>query len=150
MLAGIGAEFHAASRVPLGATGAALPDVHFAASSNADEIELVELGARFARAVETRPDYRFFALPGGPPFRPGLLRVAPDAGARIAAEVWTLSAQAFGAFVSRIPSPLGVGTLVLADGTTPKGFLVEAEAVRSAEDISAYGGWRAFMAAKAA
>jgi len=166
VLAGIGAEFHAASRVPLGATGAALPDAHFAASSNADEIQLVvvgahmsglplnreltELGARFARAVETRPDYRFFALPGGPPFRPGLLRVAPDAGARIAAEVWTLSAQAFGAFVSRIPSPLGVGTLVLADGTTPKGFLVEAEAVRSAEDISAYGGWRAFMAAKAA
>ena len=57
---------------------------------------------------------------------------------------------AFGAFVSRIPAPLGVGTLLLADGTTPKGFLVEAEAVRGAEDISSFGGWRAFMAAKAA
>ncbi len=112
--------------------------------------ELTELGGRFSRVVQTKPDYRFYALPGGPPFRPGLLRVAPGTGVAIAAEVWTLSAQGFGAFVSRIPSPLGIGTLQLADGTTPKGFLVEAEAVRGAEDISAYGGWRAFMAAKAA
>lgn len=112
--------------------------------------ELMELDARFSRAVATTPDYRFFALPGGPPFRPGLLRVAPGSGAAIAAEVWTLSPEAFGAFVSRIPAPLGIGTLLLADGTTPKGFLVEAAAVADAEDISAYGGWRAFMAAKAA
>ena len=71
-------------------------------------------------------------------------------GVAIATEVWTLSPQAFGSFVSRIPSPLGIGTLSLADGTAPKGFLVEAEAICGAEDISAYGGWRAFIAAKAA
>jgi len=29
-----------------------------------------------------------------------------------------------------------------------KGFLVEAEAVNGARDISAYGGWRAFVAAE--
>ena len=165
-LASLGAAFHAGARVQLGATAAALPPARFMGGEPPDAIEIVvvgahmsglplnreltELGGRFSRVVQTKPDYRFYALPGGPPFRPGMLRVAPGTGVAIAAEVWTLSAQGFGAFVSRIPSPLGIGTLQLADGTTPKGFLVEAEAVRGAEDISAYGGWRAFMAAKAA
>ena len=166
VLAGLGAAFHAAARIPLGATGAGLPRAFFASPHASDEIELVvvgahmsglplnreltELGGRFSRAAETKPDYRFFALPGGPPFRPGLLRVEAGSGVAIATEVWTLSPQAFGSFVSRIPSPLGIGTLSLADGTAPKGFLVEAEAICGAEDISAYGGWRAFIAAKAA
>ena len=166
VLAGLGAAFHAAAHVTLGATGVDLPRAHLPSPPRTDEIELVvvgahmsglplnreltELGGRFSRTVETMPDYRFFALPGGPPFRPGLLRVEAGNGVAISTEVWTLSPQAFGSFVSRIPSPLGVGTLRLADGTTPKGFLVEAEAIRGAEDISAFGGWRAFIAAKAA
>ena len=38
-------------------------------------------------------------------------------------------AAAFGQFVSRIPAPLGIGTLQLKDGDAAKGFLVEAVAV---------------------
>ena len=52
----------------------------------------------------------------------------------------------FGRFVSRIPAPLGIGTLLLADGSRPKGFLVEPEGLQGAEDITRFGGWRAFMA----
>ena len=51
-------------------------------------------------------------------------------------------------FVAGIPAPLGIGTLLLADGTRPKGFLCEAEAIRGARDISSFGGWRAYLAAK--
>ena len=51
-------------------------------------------------------------------------------------------------FVAGIPAPLGIGTLLLADGTRPKGFLCEAEAIRAARDISSFGGWRAYLAAK--
>lgn len=108
--------------------------------------ELTSAGGVFLRAVNTAPDYRFFALPNTTPPKPGMLRVADGAGAPIATEVWSLDAAAFGAFVARIPSPLGIGTLRLADGTSPKGFLVEAEAVRGAEDISSYGGWRGYLA----
>jgi len=36
----------------------------------------------------------------------------------------------------------------LADGSAVKGFLVEAEGVRGAEEITGYGGWRAYMAAR--
>lgn len=108
--------------------------------------ELQSEGAIFLRKVETAPHYRLFALAGGKVARPGLLRVSNEAGKKIAAEVWALPAAGFGRFISRIPSPLGIGTLELADGTTSKGFLVEAAAVETASDISEFGGWRAYIA----
>jgi allophanate hydrolase len=77
-----------------------------------------------------------------------MLRVTEGKGVEIEAEVWALSAQSFGSFVASIPSPLTIGTIKLSDGTMPKGFLVEAEAVRDAEDISGFGGWRAFLSAR--
>ncbi len=107
--------------------------------------ELVELGASFSREVETTPDYRLFALPGSSPPKPGLLRVGERAGAAIKAEVWTLDPAGFGAFVAKIPAPLGIGTIRFKDGGSVKGFLVEAEAVKTAEDISHFGGWRAYL-----
>jgi hypothetical protein len=108
--------------------------------------ELVSEGGVLRRAALTEPCYRFFALAGGPPRRPGLLRVATGAGAAIATEVWALPDDGFGRFVSRIPAPLGIGTLLLADGSRPKGFLVEPEGLQGAEDITRFGGWRAFLA----
>ncbi len=108
--------------------------------------ELTGLGGTFLRAVATTPDYRLFALPNTTPAKPGLLRMADGSGASIATEVWSLDPAGFGTFVAKIPGPLGIGTLRLADGTMVKGFLAEAEAVRGAEDISGYGGWRAFLA----
>ncbi len=74
-----------------------------------------------------------------------MLRVGAGEGAKIAVEIWSLPEAAFGRFVAAIPSPLGVGTLKFDDGTSAKGFLVEAEAVKGAEDVSSYGGWRAFV-----
>jgi allophanate hydrolase len=107
--------------------------------------ELLALGAVYDRTVVTAPLYRLYALPGTVPPKPGLLRVAKG-GHAIETEVWSMSPAAFGSFVSRIPSPLGIGTLQLADGTTPKGFLVEAVAVVDARDISEHGGWRGYVA----
>jgi allophanate hydrolase len=66
-------------------------------------------------------------------------------GAAIEVEVWALSDAAFGRFVDAVPPPLSIGTLELADGRKVKGFLVEAEAVAGARDISQFGGWRAFV-----
>ncbi|MFC3001738.1 allophanate hydrolase-related protein [Falsiroseomonas tokyonensis] len=106
--------------------------------------ELLREGGVLQRAVQTEPCYRLFALAGGPPRRPGLLRVAQ--GVAIATEVWALPEAGFGRFVAGIPAPLCIGTLRLADGSTPKGFLVEPEGLHGAEDISRFGGWRAFIA----
>jgi allophanate hydrolase len=108
--------------------------------------ELTGLGATFVREVETIPDYRLFALPGTVPPKPGLLRVGEAVGSSIKAEIWSLDATGFGAFVAKIPAPLGIGTIGFTDGTAAKGFLVEAVATHGARDISASGGWKAFLA----
>jgi allophanate hydrolase len=108
--------------------------------------ELTERGASFVRAATTKPEYRLYALAGGPPKRPGLVRVA-DGGAAIAIEIWAVPQDAFGAFVRTIPEPLGIGTLKLEDGGTVQGFLCEAAATADACDITQFGGWRAYAAA---
>ncbi|NPD17643.1 amidase [Xinfangfangia sp. D13-10-4-6] len=110
--------------------------------------ELTTPGGTLVVKTQTAPLYRLYELPGTTPRKPGLLRVGAEAGAAIEVEVWALSAAAFGTFVSRIPQPLGIGTLVLEDGSHAKGFLVEEIATRDAEDITRFGGWRAWIAAK--
>lgn len=107
--------------------------------------EVLKLGGRLVRQARTTAAYRLFALPGAPA-RPGLLRVA-DGGSTIDVEVWALPAAAFARFVAAIPAPLGIGRLDLTDGSQPSGFLVEAVATADAEEITSYGGWRAYRAA---
>ncbi|HEY5831550.1 MAG TPA: allophanate hydrolase [Hyphomicrobiaceae bacterium] len=164
-LASLARGFHATAATTIGATGRSLPPpTSLSAKAPAGTIELVAVGAHlsglalnhelrsaggaFLRAVATEPCYELYALPGGPPERPGLLRIATGSGHAIAAEVWALPAEGFARFVAGIPAPLGIGTLLLADGTRPKGFLCEAEAIRGARNISSFGGWRAYLAAK--
>ena len=60
-----------------------------------------------------------------------------------------LGADAFGRFVANIPAPLGVGKITLDDGTAVSGFLCEAHAVAGAEEITRFGGWRAFLSERA-
>jgi len=110
--------------------------------------ELQALGATLVKATATTPIYKLFALPGTVPPKPGLLRVA-EGGSAIAVEVWNMTPAAFGTFVSKIPSPLGIGTLQLEGGEVAKGFLVEAVAVDGAQDVSHFGGWRAYVGSQA-
>ena len=105
-------------------------------------------GGRLLARTRTAPGYRLFALPGGTPQRPGLVRAAQ--GARIAVEVWALPVEQFGGFVATIPSPLGIGKLELEDGRWVCGFLCEEHATRAATDITALADWRAYLAQQAA
>jgi allophanate hydrolase len=110
--------------------------------------ELRAYGAQYVETTATCADYRLYALPGGEPRKPGLLRVGMGRGAAIEVELWAMPPEAFGRFVATVPAPLSIGSLTLRDGRRVKGFLVEAEAVRNAQDISAFGGWRSFMRAE--
>ncbi len=162
-LAAIGRKFHAASGLPLGALQHPQPPLARLLVAPAEgEIPIAVVGAHLSgmplngelraaggRLIErsaTAPHYRLYALAGTRPPKPGLLRVQKGAGAAIEVEVWALSEAAFGRFVAAVPSPLSIGTLELDSGRSVKGFLVEAEAVAGARDISSFGGWRAFMA----
>jgi allophanate hydrolase len=109
--------------------------------------QLTGRGARLIGEAESAPDYKLYALPGGPPLRPGMVRVGMDAGgAAIALEIWEMPAANFGSFVAAIPAPLGIGTVTLADGGTVQGFVCEAHAASKARDITGFGGWRGYLA----
>jgi len=107
--------------------------------------QLTERRARLTGKILTAPDYRFYALPGGPPWRPGLIQVDKGQGYAIEVEVWEMPATVFGSFVAGIPAPLCIGTVTLESGEQVKGFLCEQHAVSDAADISSFGGWLAYL-----
>jgi allophanate hydrolase len=107
--------------------------------------QLVELNAKLVKSARTKPIYRFYALPGTKPPKPGLVRVSEPTETGIELEIWEMGAAEFGTFVAAIPPPLGIGTLELDDGEFVKGFLVESYAVAGAADITRFGGWRDYL-----
>lgn len=159
-LAVLAGTLHARLGRSLGATGHAVHAFQIgSAQADPDEIELAAVGAhmsglplngelracgaRFVRATCTAPEYRLFALEGGPPFRPGM--VQSDDGSRIALETWAIPRNRFGDFIAGIPAPLCIGTVKLEDGSFVKGFLCEQAGLRGARDITEFGGWRRFI-----
>ncbi len=110
--------------------------------------QLRERGAALRKVTTTAPAYRFHALAGGPPFRPGLVRDTRQ-GRAIGVEVWSLPLQHLGSFIRLIPHPLGLGKVELADGSWVTGFICEPCALEGARDITDFGDWRRFMASLA-
>ncbi len=135
--AGTGATSPEPDRIPVAVCGAHLEGLPL-------NHQLTTRGATLARRTRTAPAYRFYALPGGPPFRPGLVR-ARAGGASIEVEVWSMPAASFGGFVAGIPAPLGIGKVELEDGTSVPGFICEAHGIEGAEEITHLGGWRAYF-----
>jgi len=105
--------------------------------------QLRERGGRFLRRTRTAACYRLYALADGPPQRPGLARDA--AGAPIEVELWTLPAETVASFLQGIAPPLGLGKVELADGSWETGFICEPAALANAREITALGGWRAYL-----
>ncbi len=103
--------------------------------------------AQFLKATRTAPCYRLFAMAGGTPPKPALVHTAD--GASIDVELYALSMEAFGSFTHEVQPPLAIGTLMLEDGSQVKGFVAEPRALEGARDITAYGGWRAYIASQA-
>jgi allophanate hydrolase len=111
--------------------------------------QLVEREARLVRTTRTAPGYSLYALANTAPAKPGLVYDGAGAG-NIEVEVWEMDDAAFGSFVALIPSPLGIGTVKLADGSSVKGFVCESHAISDAENITRHGGWRAWLSTKRA
>jgi allophanate hydrolase len=107
--------------------------------------QLTERGAFLLERTRTSRHYRLYALPGGPPFRPGLARTE-QGGQAIEVEVWAVPLPAYGSFVASLARPLAIGAVELQDGSHVQGCLCEHHALRGARDISDLGGWRAYLA----
>ena len=107
--------------------------------------QLTSRDAVFVEATSTAPSYRLYAMADSIPPKPALVHAGTGEGAAIKVEVYELDVAAFGSFVVDVPPPLAIGTVTLADGCSVKGFVAEPRALAGAEDITALGGWRAFV-----
>ena len=159
-LAEFGRRWQARLGLPLGATGKPLPAAPASRDPAPGMLRVAVVGAhlsgmplnhqlrsRHAVLVEktrTAGDYRLYALANTTPPKPGLAKRAD--GAPIEVELWDIPLAAFGGFVAEIPPPLGIGTLELEDGRQVKGFICEPRGLEGASDITAHGGWRAYLA----
>ena len=163
-LAGFARLLHRASNLPLGATGRAQPEpgpatqalppiwpatdlAVFGAHLGGQPLnpDLLALGASLRGPCRTAPLYRMVALPGRVE-RPGLLR-GDGAGTALDGEIWSVPSGAVAALLGGITPPLGLGTVLLEDGTSSLGFICEEGPAQDAPDISHFGGWRAYRAA---
>lgn len=108
--------------------------------------QLTQRNAVFVEATQTAARYRLYALANTQPAKPGIARQA--SGAAIEVELWDIPLARFGEFVAEIPSPLGIGSLELADGRWVKGFICEPAALNDATDITEFRGWRHWVARK--
>jgi allophanate hydrolase len=106
--------------------------------------ELTSRNARLVKTCRTADNYRLYALHTSPP-KPGLVRDAAFKSNGIEVEVWAVPETLFGSFVAGIPAPLGIGTIVLDDGSSVKGFICEPAGLDGADEITPFGGWRAYV-----
>jgi allophanate hydrolase len=107
--------------------------------------QLTTRKARLVRTVRTHPDYRLYVLPNSTPAKPGLVYSPGVTGPGIELEVWAMPEDTVGSFLNGIPAPLGLGTVLLEDGTSVKGFLCEPAGIVGATEITHLGGWRPYI-----
>jgi allophanate hydrolase len=159
-LLGAASRLHAQLSETLGATGQPLETAPIAADKRTGYLpvavcgahmeglplnhQLLERGGRLLQKTTTAAAYRLYLLPGGPPYRPGLVR--SEAGAAVELEVWELPVINLGDFLNQIPAPLGLGRVELADGSLVIGFLCESHILGQSREITHFGGWRRFLA----
>ncbi|CAN7286760.1 allophanate hydrolase [Phenylobacterium sp. LjRoot225] len=107
--------------------------------------QLTSREARLLARTRTAPAYRLYAMANSTPPKPALIHAGGE-GSQIEVEVYELPVAAFGSFVVEVPAPLAIGTVTLEDGSQVKGFVAEPRAIDGAQDITALGGWRAYIA----
>lgn len=105
--------------------------------------QLTTRDAVHIETTTTSKNYALYALNGTIPPKPGLAR--QEDGQSIIVELWDVPTARFGEFVAEIPTPLGMGNVELEDGRWVKGFICEPYGIDDAENISHFGGWRAYI-----
>ena len=146
--------------LPMGALQAKQPEMNASINNGSRMIDIVVCGAHmnnlplnaqltmrgatFSELTETAPKYSLFRLSGGSTERPALVEDI-DSGQAIEVEVWSIPRKELGSFVKHIPSPLGIGKVTLSDGRELSGFVCAEGGTRDGQNITEYGGWRAFL-----
>ncbi|SRR6266849_2288134 len=105
---------------------------------------LRDAGARFVREATTVPQYRMWSIGDR---HPAMIRVT-EGGAAIAVEVWDVPAAGLAQVLLQEPPGLCVGKVRLSDGQETLGVLGEPALCEGQLEITRWGGWRAYIAAR--
>jgi hypothetical protein len=106
---------------------------------------MLAVGATFVREDETEACYRIWSIGDR---HPAMLRT-PGAGVRVALELWDVPLAGLAAILQNEPPGLAIGKVLLKDGSVVLGVLGEPFLCEGQREITAFGGWRAYTAAKA-
>ena len=106
---------------------------------------LLAAGATFVREARTAPVYRLWSIDDR---HPAMVRVSAG-GAAVAVEVWSVPAGGLAALLVQEPPGLSIGRVRLDDGEEVFGVLGEPARCEGQREITSYGGWRAYLAARA-
>lgn len=99
--------------------------------------------ATFVRETKTEPAYRLWTINDE---HPAMLRVTDGTGVQVAVEVWSVPAAGLAGILLNEPPGLCVGKVRLEDGSIVLGVLGESALVEGHREITAYGGWRTYLA----
>jgi hypothetical protein len=99
--------------------------------------------ATFVRETKTEPAYRLWTINDE---HPAMLRVTDGSGVKVVVEVWSVPAAGLAGILLNEPPGLCVGKVRLEDGSIVLGVLGEPALVEGHREITAYGGWRSYLA----
>lgn len=107
---------------------------------------LISAGGEFVREALTQPCYRIWSIGDR---HPAMLRVS-SGGASIHLEIWRMPLATLGLILLQEPPGLAIGKIALADQSEVLGVLGEAYLCEGQVEITQWGGWRRYIAAKEA
>lgn len=106
---------------------------------------MLAAGATFVREDATAAAYRLWSIGDR---HPAMMRVTTG-GASIALEIWSVPAAGLAAILMNEPPGLSIGKVALADGSEVLGVLGEPALCEGQKEITAFGGWRAYVGQRA-
>jgi len=105
---------------------------------------MLAVGATFVREDKTAACYRLFSIGDR---HPAMLRTTGE-GASVALELWEVPADGIARILQNEPPGLCIGKVPLEDGSIVLGVLGEPFLCEGQREITALGGWRAYIAAR--
>ena len=125
------------NKIPLAVNGTLMRGLELNAN-------MVRAGATFVREDATDACYRVWSIDDR---HPAMMRT-PGEGASVAVEIWDVPAEGLASILLGEPPGLAIGKVVLRDGSIILGVVGEPFLCENRQEITAYGGWRGFIASK--
>jgi allophanate hydrolase len=141
---------HRSSAVPAadGVPSTTLVVVGHHLSGQPRNVDLIDAGGSLIALTETAPGYRLLRVGEANPVP--VLIAAETGGAAVEVETWAVPSAALPRILAGSSGSVCLGRVALADGSTEIGFVADTSVLSRAApapvDITAFGGWRNYLA----